>query len=719
MERFTFCRRRTNTASFIHPACFEGSYNPSLAPLASFLPGPLPYRSPPHLVAPISLRWLGYPSQKVAFRVEGQPKGATIVSIRVWVHHESWPKAMDSAPIQYHNTPSSSSELVIRTHHRRMNTGPYGHSGETKTFSGPSYTDTLRLRANRMVPMAGFAATTPLPRLKKPPQFETRAASVKYYHHVSKTIQVDLINSFAICVMSPEEIEEYNLATLRRLERVRILEEAQDCLLPARDIHIEQALFIARLDYRTRMYRTFRMHDLPVEIIQNIFRLVCWSAGDPITNVRWRIHISAVCRLWRDSIISDGTIWSAIWFRDTPDFERSFTWLERAGQTPVDIRINDAVDKPWTMEMTRCVVDKLFMKLPTIRILIVVLHDWDPILYILQALSRVAELGIPMIMERLEVHRSGPAYIQMGDGFTPNYYITPIPLFGGASVASFKYITMNGCHIDWSKSILSHLTTLDIRRIPLERAPTVHEFRAILSGSPQVTKLVLDGAGPKWPPAALTAALLKPILMPELRTLILGDFSLTYGAYLLSQIQCPAVVDLTLMNLIGEDYSPLYAIMTGRMPNVLTLTLYGAETRNIHPVARERIVKWLKSMPKIGFMRIKNVTHEFLNLFCWDGEKLVDTMTTAPGPDEKFEHPVCPLLKTLEIHMAPSDMVKNWGIGRRRQGVPITKIYVGSTSQKPLTREDNQVLDEAVDGPVVVMAYPGKPQEEKDLLGES
>lgn len=629
-----------------------------------------------------------------------------------------------------------------------MSTGPYGFGGKSRTFSGPSHTETgkaPRLRANRMPnathgnggrpttpstsaliasiyePWAGsqFAATTPLHQLPDPPEFKTRADSVKHYHDISKTIQSDLLDSFDVCVMSPAEIQEYNLATLRRLERVRVLEEAQEGLLPRRDVHIEQALFTARLDYRIRMYRTFRMRDLPVEIIQNIFRLVCWSAGDPITNVRWRIQISAVCRLWRYSLISDGTIWSAIWFKDKPDFERSFTWLDRAGQTPVDIRINDSVDKPWSMDMIQDVVDRLFLKLPTIRILIVVLHDWDPILYILQALSRIAELGIPMMMERLEVHRSGPAYIQMGTGFTPTYYITPIPLFGGTSVPSFKYITMNGCHIDWPKSSLNNLTTLDVRRIPLDRAPTLHEFRAILSSSPQITKLVLDGAGPKWPPANIIMSQLKPILMPELRTLILGDFSLTYGAYLLSQFQCPAVVDLTLMNFIGEDYSPLYGIMTGRMPNVLSLTLYGAETRNIHPVARARIVKWLKSMPKIGFMRIKNVTHEFLNLFCWDGEKLVDTMTTALDSSERFEHPVCPLLKTLEIHMAPSDMIKNWGVARRRQGVPITKIYVGSTSQKPLTREDNEILAQAVVGPIIAMGYPGKPQEEKDLLGES
>ncbi|KAF8973503.1 hypothetical protein BDZ97DRAFT_1751547 [Flammula alnicola] len=438
-----------------------------------------------------------------------------------------------------------------------------------------------------------------------------------YYQNVAARLQQTIIRDWIPRVMSPEEISEYRLATHRRMERIRVLEAEQEHTRLTPDARIEQALFMARLDYRIRFFRIFRVNDLPSEILTNIFRFVCWSAPDPRINIKWRLWLTSTSRHWRTVAIEDQTLWNAIWLMDTPRFERSLTWLDRAGNTAIDIRINETEHQPWSLAMTRYIVDKIFTKLSNIRVMIVVLKEWDALLYILHSLRRVAEENLPMVMERLELHRAGPAFVQMGRGFEPSFYLTPIPLFGGAVVPSFRYLSIN--------DVAQRLTTFDIRRIPLERVPNIHQFRTILRDCPSLRKLIMDGAGPGWPKERRTLSS-APVVLPELKTLAIGDFSLEYGTFALSQFSCPSVVDLTLMNLVDQDYTALYQCMTKKMPAVRTLTIYGASLFVPTTQSRNAVVKWLQSMPHLTFLRIQAVEEAILQLFLYDHERMQSTM---------------------------------------------------------------------------------------------
>lgn len=547
----------------------------------------------------------------------------------------------------------------------------------------------------------------------RPQAREARTLTAQHYALLASRMHTTISRDWVPHIMSPDVAFEHLIATQRRIERIRVLEREQAARLPAVDPRIEQALFVARIDYRTRFARIFRINDLPTEILTNIMRLVCWSAYDPRTSTRTRLHLTWVCRQWRAVMFNDHTLWNAIWFSDFPDYGRSFAWLERSGNAAVDVRINDSKEKPWSLDMGRWVIDRLFTKLSNIRVLVVVLQEWDPILYLLHSLARVQAENLHIIMERLEVHRTGPTYDQQGTAYEQSYYRRPVPLFGGASVPSFGHFSANAVHFDWGHSVITNMVTLDLRRIPLQRVPTITEFRSILRNSAHtLRKLVLDGAGPKWPLGPLQSP---PIALPALRSLALGDFSPPYGVYAAAQFIAPHTIDLTLMNMIREDYTPFYHIMTARTPNLRVLTLYGAEIAHDTPVARAAFVRLLAALPRLAYLRLNGVSPGVLDLFLYDAERM------QPSAGVPTAHPVCPALAVLEYHTIDVPHLARWLAARRGMGLPLRKVYMSHRAVQELSGENRQLLLQSVDDPETVQVLNPilRAPEEDALLSEN
>lgn len=576
-------------------------------------------------------------------------------------------------------------------------------SSSTQASQGPDGGQRLR-----STPVAGPGRQIAVNILTVPP-------GVHPYHHyreVATHYEKQITKDWVPEHMSPEEVEAYRDATFRRLERIQQLEAEQ--IRHSRPItKIEQALFMARLDYRIRFYRLFRINDLPTEILTNIFHLVAWSAPDPRAAVAARLWLTSTCRHWRTVAIEDSTLWNAIWFRRPPDFTQAYTWLERAGNAAIDVRINDTVEQPLTLESTTVLINRLFEKLSNIRVLIIVVQDWDPALSIIQALRRVAQDKLPMVMERFELHRAGSAYVQIGTGYEPSFYSEAVPLFGGAIVPSFRYLSLNGVHVDWQNSHLTNLSALDIRRMPLERVPTLERFRAILEASPDLTKMILDGAGPQWPRAIRDLAVLPIIPLPLLKVLVVGDFSVSYGAYIITQFSAPNVLDFTLMNLLGADCSPFFNILTTmKLPSIRTLTIHTAAVTN-DPSAIA-IFKWLRTIPHLTYLRVINVQQTFLNLFLFDAQL---SRPATPGTKSL----ICNKLAYLEIHSVDINVVAAWVTKRKALGSPLRKVYIGSETVSSLTQEQLSPLRAAMQTPqgnsaIQILAHMQKPSEEEELL---
>ncbi|KAH7916440.1 hypothetical protein BJ138DRAFT_1052779 [Hygrophoropsis aurantiaca] len=450
---------------------------------------------------------------------------------------------------------------------------------------------------------------------------------------------------------------------------------------PAIDPRAIYALHEARFFRDLVYWRLFRINDLPPEILVNIFRYVVWSTSNPTDGVHYRLWLTWICQRWRALMIGDLTLWNAIWFRDRPPYERSLAWLNRAGTAPLDLRINEQ-DEKWTKgdtghrftgEQMSDLLDKVFVKLSQIRMLVVIVDNWPPALVVLHKLQEAGRAGIPINMDRFEIHRSGRPYVWIGPGYMPDSHRNPTVLFGGR-ITSLNYLCLNGIHIDWNNSPVRNLTNLDLRRMPLDVSPTLARFQEILRNCPMLFKLALDGAGPA-PEEKQPGHI--PVDLLHLKILVLGDFSLMYALYVLMQLNAPNVRDFTVMNMTGEDYTPLLSALTSRFKEVRLLTIYTVEL-GITPQAKRVLVRWLNSMPNISYLRIAAVMPHVLDALLADPRQHGLAIQAAPAPGATTRQIVCPNFKILEFQSVPTPSIIALAQARKQLDVPLSKIYVNS-----------------------------------------
>ncbi|KAJ7619181.1 hypothetical protein DFH06DRAFT_77500 [Mycena polygramma] len=482
-----------------------------------------------------------------------------------------------------------------------------------------------------------------------------------------------IVASWIPHTFTPQEKHAWRLECLRYLVIVRQIEEVQRDIFP-RQLPEEVAaqLVFARQSYKLRYFRIFRVNDLPTEIISNILRFVVWDSMKRPVDAR--LSVTWTCRRWREIALSDSTLWNAIWFRGTgARIDRAWAWFERARQAPLDVRIDgdpagdDDDDSSVTIDLCeeqepamtasdmRQMLLRLFNKLPTIRMLIIVVDDWRSSLVVLDLLNTFGPIaGVPML-QRFELHRGGLKNEDRRSLAWPN--IVPQPFIGGIKAPSLAYLSLNGVPIDWSRSVLENLTTFDIRRLPATHSPDAARFREVLSNCPRLQKLSMDGAGPKFEEFAEP---LVPIELPHLRTLVIADFSREYVMFLFSLFSAPNVNDLTLMNLCGDDYLPLFLQITSAFPKVRLLTAYSIQF-DASPNGLASMTRWLDSMPLLTYLRVANVANQFFGIFF---------------RPHSVRTPVCPRLTVVDCQSIEPTILVQWAKDRAQFGTPLQKIYI-------------------------------------------
>lgn len=443
-------------------------------------------------------------------------------------------------------------------------------------------------------------------------------------------------------------------------------------------------------------WRMFRFMDLPPEIISNIFHLVVWSASHPLEGVRQRLRLTWVCGVWRRLMIEDPMIWNAIWFHDAPPYERSWEWFKRAGSARLDIRLNEVDpqhtsirDPPkFTAQQMSDILDRLFTKLSQIRMLVVIVELWPPALTVLQKLQTAGNAGVPINIERLEVHRCGMPYLWIGPGFDTQGHRDPAVLFGGKT-HSLRYLCLSGIHIDFDDTPLSNLTTLDLRHIAMESSLTLRRFREILQNCPNLDKLTLDGCGPQPEPRWFDHA---PVELPNLKIFTIGSFSLSFACFIVAQVHAPRVRDLTLMTLTGGDYIPLIGMLTRKFTQVRILTLYNVHLE-LSGVGKRAFVRWLDTMPEIGYTRLARMKPEILYLFAEDPMHYRKP-SEKPGSETALpiRHVLCQKLQYMEVQALPPATIAEFCRLRRSRGTPIKKTYLNTPWADGLTPDDIKLL---------------------------
>ncbi|KAH9997724.1 hypothetical protein BJV74DRAFT_826101 [Russula compacta] len=450
------------------------------------------------------------------------------------------------------------------------------------------------------------------------------------------------------------------------------------------------------------LWQLFRFNDLPVEIIVHIFRYAVWSTTNSPEGVLSRFRLTWVCRQWRRTAINDQTLWNTIWFKDAKlGYELSKLYFQRAGTATLDLRIEDndktrvTPDRPMTGDDMARILDILMTKASQIRMIILVVELWPPILVFLDRLHRFSRYL--QQLERIEFHRTGRPYRWDGPDYPLCNYQHALTLCNGRT-QRINHICMNGIHLDWDKSGLANLTDLDLRRMPPELGPSLERFRYILESSPNLKKLSLDGAGPIEPTGSATCSY-PPVFLPKLESLILGDCRVTYAIFCARIIHAPNVREVTILNLVDPDHAPLLQALTGKFPELLMLTLYCLNVQKI-PLNGRILVQWLLSIPKIKFMRVAMVTPHLLASFFVDGRLHIrNDIPLHPTPEEREAiladgSPIilCPELEAIEVQHIDVDSVVNFVYGRHKFGAPLRKLYLHQSWVEKLTAEEKAMI---------------------------
>ncbi|KAF7377685.1 F-box domain-containing protein [Mycena sanguinolenta] len=503
--------------------------------------------------------------------------------------------------------------------------------------------------------------------------------------HFARTIEKWEPHSF-----TPQKRHAVQLEGLRYLAIAQRIETAQRHAHP-RELpkEVEAQLGFVRQSYMLRCFRLFRINDLPAEIMTDILRFVIWNPDSWHHPIDARLRITWTCRWWREIALADSTLWNLIWFRPGHPIEREWTWFERASQTPLDIYIhsyssgdhsNNRLEDSAVLDMSaapstrpaemRKFLLRLFAKLKTIRTLVVVVEDWKSGLVVLELLSTFGpSSGVPML-QRLEIHwglkDENRSSLLWAD-------VIPHQFLGGAVAPSLEHLSLDSVPIDWSSSVIGNLTTLDLGRFPESHSPDAARFHEVLMNCPRLHKLSMDGGGPRFDGQSS-----KPVALPHLRILVVAEHSCQNAMLLFSQILAPNVNDLTLMNLCGEDFLPMFLQITAAFPKVRLMTTYSIEF-DVGPVGLESMTRWLDSMPLLEYLRVGNVSNYFLGAFFRLGD---------------LEIPVAPRLAFFDCRFVDPHILVEWVKGRHQFGTPLKKVYISEELANRLDSTQSNTLIE-------------------------
>jgi len=509
---------------------------------------------------------------------------------------------------------------------------------------------------------------------------------------VSQRIYSEVVLPWSPRILSLQELMQHRRDTKRRLAVIYLLEEIVKRQPPLLQIPVTDMITLARLDHSARFGRLFRVNELPVETMSIIFHYVVWSAEDPQECNRSRLALSASCRLWRKVVVQDSMLWNTFYYRAESPGQISFSKLmiDRCGLAPMDIYLRDCPERPLSQETMEDILNHLAPRRGQLRTLSVATQQKEAGLTLLRWLQAIGLQNQMCNLQRLEVHRLGPPYIQMGLDYRPNSALDgPLPLFGGALVSSLRHLSISGLYVDWTRTTLKNLTTLDIRRLPLDSAPEVDHFCDILSNCPKLGHLVLHGAGPKWrPPGEFHP----PVTLPDLKSLILADFALSYVHFVLSSFFAPGLEELALYGFTGEDYTTLFERLTGLFPKVWSLTMVFIDLSSEERETRA-LVRMFASMPDVRFLQVSKINESFWDVLHFNPQTLLEYPDFSDSSCELDpSHILFPSLNSLDVNDTSWDSLSKFLAFRRQIGYGLDKVYIAQMYWLELDAQERDTL---------------------------
>ena len=258
------------------------------------------------------------------------------------------------------------------------------------------------------------------------------------------------------------------------------------------------------------------MHALPPETLAIIFQHVldgCFGPNDaPREDFYKWTAVTGVCRYWRESALSFGSLWSTVPMGNLP---AALISIERSRNALLDIYVP-------THRPLNGVWDKIRDHMPRVRKLAVKVYHLD-------ALS--TSLGFPIFapnLQTLDIHKTG----------TQN---RPLPPFFNGATPKLSSVRLSGIS-NWAPNHFTGLKRLSIENVP--QTLPIDNLLDILEANPTLEYLELWKTEPTAEPTS------RHITLPHLRQLKFGSGS---PRPLLRSLSLPSTCQLELTSMVLDS----------------------------------------------------------------------------------------------------------------------------------------------------------------------
>ncbi|KAI0058980.1 hypothetical protein BV25DRAFT_1178625 [Artomyces pyxidatus] len=349
-------------------------------------------------------------------------------------------------------------------------------------------------------------------------------------------------------------------------------------------------------------------------------------------------YIFEVCRTWRVLAHRTPTLWTIITMSDKklhePQFLFDRVYFLRSQQCSLTVYLDlrSITSVPYIEELYQ----RLLPQLWRIRSFTVRAKDDHPILAALYAL-----LTQPMPrLERFEIERprnsawGHPGHTPLSEPLWPALPTPIVPIS-----VTLKSLTVCGVHLDWTRWSFAGLQELVISDLPNPIRPSIEALSTLLQTCADTLQhLELQAAAPvEEVPNGEGDVVVVPIrrqaqarvVLPHLRTLVLGYVEPSDATTFVVNFECPAVRALTLCD-IARDLIPVaqrdafwtdaYALLSVLlpsacpMPSVEELTLKGVFTSSSPMVP----IQLLTSFPRLTSLTLDDSSESFIEALACD-----------------------------------------------------------------------------------------------------
>jgi hypothetical protein len=314
------------------------------------------------------------------------------------------------------------------------------------------------------------------------------------------------------------------------------------------------------------------IHKLPSELLAEVFTIGQAFEIQEDAMPRSHLIVSGVCRKWRTIVLGTPSLWRWITVDDQEPWTRTLTYLKRAGQCPLRIKIHwteeegeggEKVITPRNVEQLNNVLDFLIPHVGHWQYFSLEVSQYTLIYH---TLARLEHLSAPCL-EELDLSHQDDA--EVGAIFEPLELSQSFELFCGAEdtpgenapketkAKSLKRARLWGVHVAWKSPLFSQLTALTLAYHSYDVRPSVGDFFSILSSSaPTLIEFTLEYSGPAGDDV-VTGWPAEPIPFPCLRYLKIAFISAIYIQNLLTIIDAPGLDQLDLDLDDGDEESTL------------------------------------------------------------------------------------------------------------------------------------------------------------------